>query len=290
MPVATADAKAAERNSSSEGTAARHPHLYFPAEDLPAIREKTRHPRFRGDWEKLLAQAEADLKIPLIREEDKDRRLEYCARRGARCAFVGLVSGDRRFTEHARAGLAALLAAPDWTFFKPGAWDARFGQLVSHLAADIGFAYDLLAAEMPEAERRALVGRCQTQLVEAFLGDCRDAHYDHLFGARTMNHSASRSAGAGILLLALDGDGVDYSREIEIARAHSLRFIEWYDEAGGAAEINGYWTYGMGCTLKFLAALRANGFPTIFRQRSCKLQRTAYRVRSGSVRSGSGLD
>ena len=39
-----------------------HPHLFFTADKLPAIRAKTKHPRFRGDWEALLAQAEKDLR------------------------------------------------------------------------------------------------------------------------------------------------------------------------------------------------------------------------------------
>jgi hypothetical protein len=254
----------------------RHPHLYFTAEQIPTIRAKTTHARFKGDWENLLAQAEEDLKTPLIRQEDKDRRIEYGAKRAARCAFVGLISGDRRFTDYGLAYLAALIKEPDWTFYAPGKWDMPFGQSTCHLAADLGFAYDLLAGEMPEAEKRTLVSSCHTRLVEVFLDDCKRPREHYLFGARTTNIAAAVASGAGRLLVALDGDGVDYSREIEIARAHSLRFIEWADDAGGATEINGYWMYGMGSTLRFLAALRANGFPKIFRQRSCKLQRTAY--------------
>jgi len=55
-----------------------------------------------------------------------------------------------------------------------------------------------------------------------------------------MNWLAVLSAGAGCLFLALDGAGVDFTREIEIARAHVLRFVEWFDDDGSAVEHGGY--------------------------------------------------
>jgi hypothetical protein len=257
-----------------------HPHLFFRADDLPAIRAKTEHPRFRGDWEALRAQAEEDLKGSAIRPEEEYARLGAGARRAARAAFVYTLTGDRRFADRARAFFDALLAEPDWTYHPN---DNRFGQSPSALCHHLALTYDLLANEMSAAERARLIDACRRQLIDVFLADCKAPDSDHLNGVRTMNHLAVRTSAAGCLLLALHGDGVDFDREIEIARSHLLRFVEWYDDAGASLEIGGYWTYGMGNALRCLAALRGNGWPGIFRQRSGKLRRSAYPLLMMSV-------
>jgi hypothetical protein len=263
--------------AASPGAAswARHPHVFFRPEEWPAIRARTEHPRFRRDWESLRHVAELDLAVPPL-VKDRGDRFYVGAKRASRCAFVGAVTGEERFRRRALAYFDAILAEDDWSLYVPGGADNRFGQWPAHTCHYLAMAYDLLAADMPAARKTAIVEACHRQLVVPFLGDCQDPESDHLGGVRSMNHLGSRASGAGCLLVALDGEGVDYSREIEIARAHILRFIEWYDDAGGSLEIGGYWCHGMGNALRFLVALRANGFPKIFRQRSCKLQRTAY--------------
>jgi len=253
-----------------------HPHVFFTDDQFEGIRAKTRHPRFRRDWESLQYVAGLDLHVPAL-VRDREDRFFIGAKRAARCAFVGALTGDEQLRRRARDYFDAILADDDWTQYTgPDYWDNRFGQWPAHMCHYLALAYDLLAAEMTAAEKTAIVEACHRQLVTAFLGDCKDPDSQHLGGVRTMNHLGSRASGAGCLLVALEGDGVDYSREIEIARAHTLRFIEWYDDAGASLEIGGYWCHGMGNALRFLVALRGNSWPNIFRQRSGKLQRTAY--------------
>ena len=94
--------------------------------------------------------------------------------------------------------------------------------------------------------------------------------------SRAMNHLAVHAGGAVCLAIALNGDEADLSSTIEVARAHLLRFIEWYDDAGGALEIGAYWGYGNEHTIRGLLALRENGWPKIFHQRARKLDRFLY--------------
>ena len=252
----------------------QHPHLFFTADKLPALREKTQHPRFRRDWEALLAQATKCVEDPLT----GDSRLAYAARSAALCAFVHAIGGEQRFAARAREFMDAILREKNWAQPIQIAGKVKFWLDTAHLCHHFAFAYDLMAAEMPPAGRKRIVEACQRELIGVFLNECKSPDNPYLYGLRTMNIEVVTASAAGCLLLALhrDGDGVDYSREIEIARAHVLRFVDWLDDAGASLETGGYWGYGMGHAVRFLAAARMNGWPQIFQQRSRKLARTAY--------------
>ena len=257
-----------------------HPHLFFTADKLPAIRAKTLHPRFRRDWEALHFQALRHLEEPLPAAQEGCTAQAALAGRAARLAFVSRVAEEPRFGRRALECFRVVLQGKAWAHHPQ---DCGFGLGSAALCHALALAYDLLAEELAAPEKQRFREACQRELVEVFLRECHSGENQHLYGQRTMNHVAVHASGAVCLLLALHGDGVDYSREIEIARAHLLRFVEWYDDAGAALEFGGYWIYGMGNALRGLAALRSNGWPKIFRQRSGKLLRTAYPLLCMSV-------
>ena len=271
-----------EKPMSARGA---HPRLYFSQDDLEALRRKTAHPLFKRDWEAILRGAEAALKGPPIDEGRRSEVLARAAGAAARCAFVYRLTGEKRFGERAREICDAVLAADGWTggFLGKRGPDARFHLHTAAICRGMALAYDLLAPEMSEAERRRFVETCREKALKVFLEECSGGSNPYLNGSRTMNWLAVLSSGAGCLFIALDGDVMDFTREIEIARAHVLRFVEWYDDDGSAVEHGGYWTYGMGHALEFLKALKENGWPEIMQQRSRKLERTAYPILYGCI-------
>jgi hypothetical protein len=91
--------------------------LYFRADDLPAIRQKTRYPRFRRDWERILSEAEAALTGPALPEEQfQSAVLGEGGRRAGLCAFAYRITGWERFARRAREVMDALLNSDGWTY------------------------------------------------------------------------------------------------------------------------------------------------------------------------------
>jgi len=262
----------------------RHPHLYCDTHGLTDVRQKTKHPRYARDWDAVRSAAEKDLEGPPIADGWPARVLPPASARAGRCAFAYRITEDSRFADRAREVMDAVLGADGWTGeFIPGQ-RVPFHLSTAAVCQGLALAYDLMAEDMSADERRRFVNVCIEKAIRPFLNDCKGEANPHLSGKRTMNWLAVLASGAGNLMLAMDGDGVDLALEIEIARAHVLRFIEWYDDAGAAIEHGGYWAYGMGNAVKLLAALRANGWPGIFRQSAKKLERTAYPIMCTCIR------
>jgi len=261
-----------------------HPHLYFGPGHIEGLRSKTRHPFFRRDWLAIRHGAEQSLQGSLIAEGWPSKVLPAAASSAARCAFVHRLTGEPQFGERARQICHALLAADGWTGnYLEGVHheEMQFHLAAAELCRNLALAYDMLAEEMTSAERMRFIRVCREKALEPFLSERSTNAF--LYGLRTMNWIAVLAAGAGCLFVALDGDGVDFSKEIDIARAHILRFIEWYDDDGSAVEHGGYWAYGMGNALHLLRALRENGWPRIMQQDSHKLERTAYPILYGCI-------
>ena len=271
-----------------------HPRLFFSQDDLPSIREKTDHPRYRADWAALHQQAQEALAGPPIADVDPAHThdayehsyyrcnvIAKAAVKAGTCGVAYRITGEARFAERAREMMQAVLETDRerWLVAPHPLFDLPTAAICHGLA----IAYDMMADDMSHTERRHFVAVCREKAVAPFLTMCSQLGDNGkrplnpgLYGARTWNYVPALCSGAGCLLLALHGDGADLSREIEIARAHLLRFIEWYDDAGCAIEHTVYWAAAMRQTLTFLVALRANGWPKIFQQRSRKLERTAY--------------
>ncbi|KPJ52677.1 MAG: hypothetical protein AMS16_06065 [Planctomycetes bacterium DG_58] len=283
--------KLVERKHMS-GTAAKpgsaqkaHPRLWFGAQDVEALRRRTQHPRFQRDWEAIRRSAERALNGPPIGEGRSAAVLARAAGAAGTCAFVYRVTQEERFGKRAKEICDAVLDTDGWTGGYLGKREigARFHLHTAAICQGMALAYDMLAGEMSETERKRFVDRCYEKALKTFLEECRGKNNPYLNGERTMNWLAVLSSGAGCLFIALDGDGMDFTREIEIARAHVLRFVEWYDDDGSAVEHGGYWTYGMGHALQLLRALKENGWPKILQQRSRKLERTAYPILYGCI-------
>jgi hypothetical protein len=257
-----------------------HPRLYFKSDQIDALRRKTEHPFFKADWEEIHKAAVAALEDPLIPEGRLVPALAQAADAASKCALVYRLTNEERFLKRARQICDAILAADPWTGNFLGKKDSvpQFHLETAMLCQRLAVAYDLLAPEFSASERKHFAQVCYDKALNVFLKECSGPDNPYLNGSRTINWLAVLSGGAGCLFIALNGDGIDFSREIEIARAHILRFIEWYDDDGSAIEHGGYWVYGLGNALAFLHALKENGWPKILWQNSKKLQRTAYPV------------
>ncbi len=202
------------------------------------------------------------------------------ARRAARCSFVYRITSDGRFKDRALAYLELLLQEGKWANSPK---DCHFGLETAAFCQNIAEVYDQLFEEIPAATRERFVGGCRKELIDVFLNDCRNGRNPHLGGARTMNHVGVQAGGACSLMLALHGDTLDLSKEIEIARSHLLRFFEWYDDAGCSLELGAYWVYANFHALRCAASLARNGWPNLFKQRAKKLERYAYPLLAMSI-------
>ncbi len=262
----------------------QHPHLYFGPEDLASLRQKTTHPAYAADWQSIQRSAQAALSGPAIPAGKGDEAVSRAASAAAHCALVYRITGDAAFGRRARELTDAVLAADGWT----GNWVGRKDSIQFHLRSaficqNLALAYDMLAPDMTEQEKKHFAEVCWQRALRQYVADCKDPRNHYLCGGRTTNWLAVLSAGAGTLLVALDGDGMNFADQIEIARAHTLRFIEWADDDGSALEHGGYWNYGMGNALHLLAALERNGWPKIMQQASQKLERSAYPIMYGCI-------
>lgn len=258
-----------------------HPHLYFDNAGLEKVRRKLEHPRFKKDWDAVRFRATCALDdAPLDLTMKENQNLRHAAYQAALCAFAFRMTGEQRFAKRALASFDALLEVPLWT---GNPLDSQFGLREGAMALHLGEAYDLVAEEMPEAARRTFLDACVERLLKVFVANCKNGENQYLGGERTMNHLALHSSGASCLAIALDGDAGDLSKEIEIARAHLLRFIEWYDDAGASLEIDGYWSYANEHVIRAMYALRNNGWPKFMHQRAKKLERYFYPIVCMSV-------
>jgi hypothetical protein len=262
-----------------------HPRLYFGPDDMEALRRKMEHPLFKRDWEAIRRAAEAALEGPPVPEGRPSDVLPAAAGAAAKCAFVYRLTGEARFGERAREICTAVLAADGWTgaFLGDSGSPIQFHLGTAAICQGMALAYDMLAPDMSASERKRFAETCYEKALKVFLRECSEESNPYLSGTRTMNWLAVLSSGAGCLFIALDGDGMDFGREIEIARAHILRFVEWYDDDGCALEHGTYWTYGMGHALQLLTALKENGWPEIMQQTSRKLERVAYPILYGCI-------
>ncbi len=262
----------------------QHPHLYFGSEDMAALREKMNNPLYAADWQSIRRQAEAAMSGPTIPAGNRDDALAQASSAAAHCALVYRLTGEAAFGRRAREIIDAILATDGWT----GGFLGQKGGVAFHLRTaglcqNLALAYDMLAPDMTAQQKKHFADVCWEKALRSYIAECKDSRNPYLYGTRTMNWLAVLSAGAGTLFIALDGDARDFSADIEIARAHTLRFIEWADDDGSALEHGGYWTYGMGNALHLMAALERNGWPRIMHQASQKLERSAYPIMYGCI-------
>ncbi len=270
--------------SSKPPASRQHPHLYFGADDLASLRQKTTNPAYAADWQSIQRSAQRALSGPAIPEGKADEAVSRASSAAANCALVYRLTGDAEFGRRAREITDAILATDGWT----GNWVGKKDSIQFHLRSaficqNLALAYDMLAPDMTADHKKHFAEVCWQKALRQYIADCKDPRNSYLCGGRTTNWLAVLSAGAGALFVALDGDGMDFTDQIEIARAHTLRFIEWADDDGSALEHGGYWNYGMGNALHLMAALQRNGWPKIMHQASQKLERSAYPIMYGCI-------
>ncbi|PCJ61802.1 MAG: hypothetical protein COA79_05760 [Planctomycetota bacterium] len=250
----------------------QHPHLYFTKTDLPKLKSKAKHSTFEKDYDAIIARANDNLIPTLDIKVDEHAILNQPLCRAETCAFAWQLTKDKRYLNKAKDTLLQVLKLPE---YKNNKNDNTFSLGISAFASHCARTFDWIAEELSDEEISLFITKLKDEIVDLFMDECQ-AKNKYLYGNRTMNHLSVYCGPMAELLVVMDKHDIDLSNEIEIVRAHLLRYIEWYDDAGVCLETNGYWAYGMGNAIKGLLAFKMNGWPNIFHQKAKKLDRMCY--------------
>jgi hypothetical protein len=260
---------------------AAFPSLFLSPEEREEFLARIRSPRGRPIWQRLWSQARESLEEPLpadVREgawAADARQVDRLGRLIELWSLAHFVTGEERFARRGTEALLALAALEHWVSDSHS--HVRYDLMTGSISQELALGYDFLRNHLSEEEREALIARWEEKALRPYLEACRDPRNPYPYGHRTMNWVAVQTGGLGLALLAFGKADRDYARETEIARAHILRFLEWYHNDGSALEWGGYWVYGLGRALNFVAALERSGWPGLLSGRQDrKMARTGY--------------
>ncbi|MBT3377447.1 MAG: hypothetical protein HN742_34410 [Lentisphaerae bacterium] len=253
--------------------------VYFGREDLPRIRALFTEGLGKPLWQKLKGRAEgllnasperfvgvynpgANWVMTRIGKASGD-----VSRRARDCALAYVISGDKRYADHARRALLSLCRIEQWTdgpFARyPLGWGGYGNPFTeASVTYDAGLALDWIYNALPPAERK--------EVSQAILRKGVWWTFDRLKsspGMLKMNQGVvfdSEIGCAMIVLAALDPTLEAMRRQTEEwiwqgIEAYSLR-------DGASTEGVGYWNYTWNTAVKLLAALAARD-PADFRDR-----------------------
>lgn len=252
-PPATPTAKDALR-----GLRPGHPRLFLTEPDLTALRSRASRDARLADWiktlrpqaVKLLAQPVSTYSIP-----DGKRLLATSRRVFDRTVLLGFfyrLDHDKRFLDRAWKELEAVCAFKDWNpshFLDTGEMS---------LAVAIG--YDWMYADWTPAQRQtlreALVRHGLRLGAAAYAGK---GSRGHSWWAR-VRHNWNQVCNGGMLAaaLALAEDEPALASQVVAGALSSIRLaMDEYAPDGAYKEGVGYWCYGTGYNVYFLAALES---------------------------------
>jgi len=225
-----------------------HPRVFVTREGLQALRVRARTTH-REEWSRVLAGLAATKGEPPPPPGPQERRSQNgVAFAIAEVSLAYAVEGRPEYLEAARRWTLAAIDYEPWgyTYNKPNV-DLAAG----HLLYAIGWAYDLLYAELTPAER----DRIRTSLA-------RHARLVHdAFAPRpgrrlnfTQNHDFIPTAGLAVAALALMGEVEDAPRWAALARAHHQRAGALLSPDGHYYEGFEYWIFSSPWLVHFLDA------------------------------------
>jgi len=263
------------------GVSGSFPSLFVSEEERQEFLTRLQSRRGRPVWERVWERARASVEGPL--PEDTREGLwaadsRYAGRLGGLIelwALAHFVTGEERFARRGKEALLALAAIEDWVSGSHP--HVRYGLMTGTMSQALGLGYDFLRDTLTHEEREQLITRWEEKALTPYLKATRDPRNPYPYGHRTMNWLAVQTGGLGLALLAFGKADRNYALETEIARAHILRFLEWYHNDGSALEWGGYWVFGLGRALNFVAAAERSGWPGLLGdRRDTKMARTGY--------------
>lgn len=225
-----------------------HPRVFVTAGGLEELRKRARTTH-RDEWQRVLANLSALRGEPPPAPGPQERRSQNNV--AYAIAEVSLAYAVDRRPEHLAASRKWVLAAIDYepwgyTYYKPNV-DLAAG----HLLYAIGWAYDLLHADLTPEERariRASLER-HARLVHDYFAPRPGKRL-----AFTQNHDFIPTAGLGVAALALLGESEDAPRWAALARAHHHRAGQLLSPDGYYYEGFEYWIFSAPWLVHFLDA------------------------------------
>ncbi|MBI5724581.1 MAG: heparinase II/III family protein [Planctomycetes bacterium] len=231
--------------------AARHPRLFFTAEELPALRQKARaYPSFAQ------LTSFVDSQRFFERPTPDSRGWESNAIMLAE-AFVALITQDPKYIEKAKKQLFQI-AGMDMTVWRgtisPPCRVAGLG--LGHFSQAVGIGYDWLYPFMTEDERKtirdALVKKAFAIYKEGVDLNTRSEYWLHI----TNNWCPVIHGGEGIAALAVRGEIPEADWVLEQTRKRIRNFLDPLPKDGGCVEGTMYGIYGAVNAALFAEALK----------------------------------
>ncbi len=254
------------------------PRLYFTAEDVPGLRQRFENDAMlRQARDALLAKAEGALTKTFVEESyakggSSQHGNYYTADRSASqaietCGFAYVITGDRRYADHARDALLHFATYEKWTgdsFFKRDpVW--RSALETAHFARAYALGIDWLADALNDEERRTACDALARLGVEPLAGDWLDP-VRRIHALDSMGHNwwmvCVGAAGLGAMtLLGEDDRAEQWLADVVHGVPEFFRYPgnvlqnkpRSFDRAGGFYESLGYTDY----TLRYYAYLQA---------------------------------
>jgi hypothetical protein len=215
-----------------------HPRVFVTAAGLDALRERARTTH-REDWQKVLAALPAVAGDPPPAPGPQARRSQNNVAHAI--TGVSLAWAVERRPELLAAAKKWTLAAIDYepwgyTYSKP-----NIDLAAGHLLYAIGWAYDLLYAELTPAERariRASLERHAALVHAHFTPSPKRTRFEF-----TQNHNFIPTAGLGVAALALLGESPEAEKWAAAAYAHHHRANQLLSPDGYYYEGIEYWIF-----------------------------------------------
>lgn len=254
------------------GSPMEHPRLLLKATDLPALRERSRHPEVAPWTTKLLQRCDALLNEPPVAppptpstQDDRTPGELIKSRRGqgavVSLALAWHLTGNRAYLDRAWGELECWMDR--WTSWTdPYHGDAEFFDLMTgEMGMTMGLAYDWLRNDLNPEQRARLKEQIGRRIIDRYLANTQEpkvAWWMHSYH----NWNTVCHGGAVIAALALEGE---HPKVDEVGRRATASWGKFYDALGtegGWDEGTGYWQYGMRYAIMALAALEDAGKPT----------------------------
>jgi hypothetical protein len=231
----------------SLGTA--HPHLFFNAADVPALRDAaaTTHKPIADHY---LATVAAHLSDPPPTPSDYgDAR--FLGNQVAVWGFAYQLSGDPRYADKARSQILTYLTWADWSFGQ------GMDLIEAHMLLGVAVAYDLIYETLSAVDQQAIATRLGTEAQKMSLATPTAWWADQY----TQNHNWIDTAGLGLAALALSGEDVRAPVWLAAAEANLQRLsLVLGPIADGSFHEGGpYEVYGLSMALPFWTALARTG-------------------------------
>jgi Domain of unknown function (DUF4962)/Heparinase II/III-like protein len=234
--------------------AAAHPHLFFAASDVAALRAKAAgtHQAIASNITQVLSQHFSD-PAPQTTDYDDPRFFgqDVCA-----WGFGWQLTGDSRYAEQARLRLSTYLGWSDWGFGEvqsEGVPDLN----VAHFLLGVSCAYDLVYDYLADADRSALAARIGTE-AQRLYSSWGSAWYASEY---VQNHNWIDGAGLGLAALALAGEDSRASTWLSRAQGNlaTVNAVLASIPDGSWHEGIRYEDYGLSMSLPFSMALLRTG-------------------------------